>query len=464
MKRVIILLWLGWSLSIGVQESRALEEPLFVSDLRGAASAVSATTGLIVPLAQDSVLQAQRVSQFFRQGTGTGMHLDLANRRPEYLLTSRYGLESRQRIAEQIGDAGAREYARLMGFDPLYQGQPGQGRGFDQVYRNGRQIVVVEAKGGSSQPKVYHGFRQGTLEYTREVALDRLQSPTASIREKQAALEVIQAYRERRLVIQIVPTEHVYGDPKPTQVRTTYGKLAIPSGWTVAHRLGTSAGFAGGVLAGAFETASQLSAGVPIDPQRLAVTIGVGGVSAYAGTLTGLGANYVLSNYATRLHRVLAFSPRFAPLGSGVAGGLVAGTLFSYGEYLLGYADLKTANRSMAAGVVGSAIGTLTGWGILATATAIGTASTGTPIAALSGAVATKAALAWLGGGAVSAGGFGVAGGAMVLSGGTVLVATAATVALMYVYHLGDEKAESKRIDYLISQVYDLCSASGCSL
>jgi hypothetical protein len=117
----------------------------------------------------------------------------------------------------------------------------------------------------------------------------------------------------------------------------------------------------------------------------------------------------------------------------------------------------------MLAGVTGSAMGTLASWGMLATATAIGTASTGTPIAALSGAVATNTALAWLGGGAVSAGGFGVAGGAVVLSGGTVLVATAATMAIMYVYHLGDEKAESKRIGYLISQVHDRCNAGECS-
>lgn len=44
-------------------------------------------------------------------------------------------------------------------------------------------------------------------------------------------------------------------------------------------------------------------------------------------------------------------------------------------------------------------------------------ASTGTPIAALSGAAATKATMAALGGGAVSAGGAGMAGGAMVLGG-----------------------------------------------
>ena len=44
-----------------------------------------------------------------------------------------------------------------------------------------------------------------------------------------------------------------------------------------------------------------------------------------------------------------------------------------------------------------------------------GTASTGTAISTLSGAVATKATLAWLGGGALAAGGLGVAGGVVVL-------------------------------------------------
>ena len=49
-------------------------------------------------------------------------------------------------------------------------------------------------------------------------------------------------------------------------------------------------------------------------------------------------------------------------------------------------------------------------------ATTFGTASTGTAISSLSGAVATKAALAWLGGGALSAGGAGIAGGQALLA------------------------------------------------
>ena len=51
----------------------------------------------------------------------------------------------------------------------------------------------------------------------------------------------------------------------------------------------------------------------------------------------------------------------------------------------------------------------------MAVATTFGTASTGTAISALSGAAATNAALAWLGGGAIAAGGGGMA------TGGTLL-------------------------------------------
>ena len=55
--------------------------------------------------------------------------------------------------------------------------------------------------------------------------------------------------------------------------------------------------------------------------------------------------------------------------------------------------------------------------GALSLATWVGTASTGTPIATLTGIAAQNATLAWLGGGALSAGGAGIAGGMVVLTG-----------------------------------------------
>lgn len=70
-------------------------------------------------------------------------------------------------------------------------------------------------------------------------------------------------------------------------------------------------------------------------------------------------------------------------------------------------------------GTGASALGTgaLAGVGAFGFAMAFGTASTGTAITSLSGAAATNAAWAWLGGGAISAGGAGIAGGMMAVSG-----------------------------------------------
>jgi len=79
---------------------------------------------------------------------------------------------------------------------------------------------------------------------------------------------------------------------------------------------------------------------------------------------------------------------------------------------------LKAAESTLIGGGIGAA-GTVAGVGVaafgstaaMAVATTFGTASTGTAISALSGAAATNAALAWLGGGALAAGGGGMAAG-----------------------------------------------------
>ncbi len=68
-------------------------------------------------------------------------------------------------------------------------------------------------------------------------------------------------------------------------------------------------------------------------------------------------------------------------------------------------------------GIAALGSGALAGFGALGGIGMLASASTGTAIASLSGAAATNATLAWLGGGALSAGGFGMAGGMAVLGG-----------------------------------------------
>lgn len=65
----------------------------------------------------------------------------------------------------------------------------------------------------------------------------------------------------------------------------------------------------------------------------------------------------------------------------------------------------------------GAASGALAGFGAYGMAGLVGSASTGTSLATLSGAAATKATLAWFGGGSLAAGGLGMAGGMWVLGG-----------------------------------------------
>jgi len=75
------------------------------------------------------------------------------------------------------------------------------------------------------------------------------------------------------------------------------------------------------------------------------------------------------------------------------------------------------ATDIVGSGIAGVGAGALLSWGTYGGVMALGTASTGTAIGTLSGAAATNATLAWLGGGALAAGGGGMALGTIVLGG-----------------------------------------------
>lgn len=78
------------------------------------------------------------------------------------------------------------------------------------------------------------------------------------------------------------------------------------------------------------------------------------------------------------------------------------------------YSLLSSSGLGLGAGLSG---GAAVAFGAYGGTMALATASTGTAISALSGAAATNATLAWLGGGSLAAGGAGMAGGMMVLGG-----------------------------------------------
>lgn len=74
-------------------------------------------------------------------------------------------------------------------------------------------------------------------------------------------------------------------------------------------------------------------------------------------------------------------------------------------------AKMKNVGQGAAGIGAGMAVAALGPTAAMGVATTFGVASTGTAISALSGAAATNAALAWLGGGALAAGGGGMAAG-----------------------------------------------------
>lgn len=85
------------------------------------------------------------------------------------------------------------------------------------------------------------------------------------------------------------------------------------------------------------------------------------------------------------------------------------------------YNDFESAKKAeigsgAAGGAFGAGVATLGPTAAMGVATTFGVASTGTAISSLSGAAATNAALAWLGGGTLAAGGGGMAAGQLLLT------------------------------------------------
>jgi hypothetical protein len=124
-------------------------------------------------------------------------------------------LQDRVKLAEGIGDEGARAMAREKGYQTLFDGLDRLlPQGPDQVYRaqDGR-VIVVEAKGGTGELSRAYGFTQGTSEWAVESAKRVLQSSRASAAERAAAAEVLRAASGGCLEVQVIRTRHVLGEP-----------------------------------------------------------------------------------------------------------------------------------------------------------------------------------------------------------------------------------------------------------
>lgn len=114
---------------------------------------------------------------------------------------------------------------------------------------------------------------------------------------------------------------------------------------------------------------------------------------------------------------------------------------------------------SLAAGVAGGGVAALGAYGAVSV---LGVASTGTAISALSGAAATNATLAWLGGGSLAAGGLGVTGGMAVLGG--VVLAPALLIGSFLMYSKAEEALSKAKTYRRKARQFEAECENACSL
>ncbi len=146
-------------------------------------------------------------------------------------------LEERARMAESLGEDGARTFAESRGYTPLLDGTSRSLRqGLDQVYTTADGTVhVLEAKGGGSPLNKAYGYEQDTPEWAVESAKRVVSSGKAGSTEKSAAEAVITAAKEGRLQVHVVRTRHVLGEPNVPVLERSLGSSAA------AAQLATSA-------------------------------------------------------------------------------------------------------------------------------------------------------------------------------------------------------------------------------
>lgn len=195
---------------------------------------------------------------------------------------------------------------------------------------------------------------------------------------------------------------------------------------------------------------------------RLAVDAGQGALAAAVGTASGI----VVTSLAVEqpvsgrglasLGQLVGLRPLPSfRIAGGVTGGAIASVAFASIQFWSGDIDGRTALVLSGVGIGTSVVVGAAEAAALAMVASYATASSGAAISSLSGIAATKASMAWLGGGALSAGGFGMAGGAIVLTAGGAAVAIVAGWAFISAYQTWEASAQ---LESLAKQLAEMSS------
>ena len=117
-----------------------------------------------------------------------------------------------------------------------------------------------------------------------------------------------------------------------------------------------------------------------------------------------------------------------------------------YQEMLDMKESILKINEILGGGLVAAGGGAAAGFGAFGGVGILATASTGTAIGTLSGAAATNATLAWLGGGSLASGGMGMAGGTAILGG--IVVAPVLLIGGMILASKAEEAKDEARSNF----------------
>jgi hypothetical protein len=181
--------------------------------------------------------------------------------------------------------------------------------------------------------------------------------------------------------------------------------------------------------------------GDPPDWGEIALASAQGAIASGLGTGVGI----VVTSLAVeqpQLGRAIAAVGRSVGLGSlaayrvagGFSGGAVASVALASILFANGSIDGEQWAVMSGVGIGATLVVAVAEVAVLSSVAALATASTGTAIGSLSGAAASSATLAWLGGGSIAAGGFGVTGGIVVLTAGGAVIVVVAGYGLVVAY------------------------------
>lgn len=223
----------------------------------------------------------------------------------------------------------------------------------------------------------------------------------------------------------------------------------------------TRAGITGGLVVGVIDIIDQLINEGHINPSRVLKNSFMGFAGTAPGVLfgqenvilltksqLGYSASELLSSFLGLQSTSLATNM----LGS-LAGGAVTSIVMALGGSMLGLYDAGQACQIASAGAIGATGGLLLQNATLGIVSSYASASTGTAISSLGGAAASKATLAWLGGGSISSGGFGVVIGSLVIKSVWVVGAIIIIPVVQYGFHLYDKNEENKRMNLITDAI-----------